>query len=75
MIFPILGFERFLELCTTLVNTFKDIYHIEEEKFNRDSMKEAFCSLSLITLNFIVTVVFFIMAITLLATTLLQKSS
>ena len=38
-------------------------------------MKEVFCFLSLITLNFIVAMVVFIIAITLLGTILLQKSS
>ena len=33
-IFPILGLERFLEFYGTLVNTFKDLYHNQEEKFN-----------------------------------------
>ena len=32
MTFPILGFERFLELHTTSVNTFQDFYYNEEEK-------------------------------------------
>ena len=34
LIFPILGLERFLEFYGTLVNTFKDLYHNQEEKFN-----------------------------------------
>ena len=74
----ILGLEIFLEFYEALVKTFEEIYHNEERKFNRDSVKKAFCFLSLITtLDFIVTMVVFyhIMAITLSATILLQSET
>ena len=68
------GLEIFVEFYEALVNTFEDIYHNKEEKFNWDSMKEAFCFLSLITLTCIMAMVVFIIAITLLSTILFQKS-
>ena len=45
----ILGLETFLEIYKALVKTFEEIYHNEEGKSNRDSVKKAFSFLSLIT--------------------------
>ena len=53
------GLETFLEFYAALVKTFEEIYHKEEGKFNRDSVKKAFCFLSLIKFDFIATMVVF----------------
>ena len=54
------GLETFLEFYEALVKTFEEIYHKEEGKFNRDSVKKAFWFLSLITtFDCIVTMVVF----------------
>ena len=74
----ILGLETFLELYEALVKIFEEIYHQEEGKFNRDSVKRASWFFLLITtFDFIVKMVVFyhIMAITLPATILLQSET
>ena len=70
--------ETFLELYEALVKTSEEIFHNEEGKFNQDSVKKAFCFLSLITtFDVIVTVVLFyhIMVITLPANILLKSET
>ena len=39
----IVGLEKCLEFHEALVKTFEEIYHNEEGKFNRDSIKKMFC--------------------------------
>ena len=39
----IVALEQFLEFHEALVKTFEEIYHNEEGKFNRDSVKKIFC--------------------------------
>ena len=42
----IISLETFLKFYEALVKTFEEIYHNEEGKLKRDSVKKAFCFLS-----------------------------